>query len=133
MKISAKPSRNHGRGLTLIELTVVILVLLALVAVLFIGGRSWKQGADRSGCIMNLRNIQQALRSHQNLSGKATGATINIPVDLVGADNFLQTTPQCPGAGTYSFASVIPDLGTLAAQCSLATTRGHVPASYSGW
>ncbi len=120
-------------GLTLLELTVVILVLLALIAVLFIGGRAWKRGSDRAGCIMNIRNVQQALRSHQNLSGVPDGATINITSDLVGADNFLRTEPTCPSDGTYTFASVVPDLGTLAMTCSLAGSDDHEPDFYSGW
>ena len=119
--------------MTLIELTVVILVLLALVSVLFIGGRAWKKGADRSGCIMNLRNVQQAVRSHQNLNDLNVGATIDIASDLIGADNYLQTTPVCPGAGSYTLGSEIPDLGTLVMECSLSTSDGHVPGSIAGW
>jgi prepilin-type N-terminal cleavage/methylation domain-containing protein len=43
-------------GMTLLELTIVILVLLTLVSILFIGARAWKKGSDRAANIMNLRN-----------------------------------------------------------------------------
>ncbi|MDF1714657.1 MAG: type II secretion system protein [Akkermansiaceae bacterium] len=81
-----KASRSHTRpkGLTLIELTVVILVLLALITVLFIGGRAWKKGSDRAGCILNIRNAQQAVRSYQNLRGLPDGAPLNFSADIVG-------------------------------------------------
>ena len=53
-------------GMTLIEITVVILVLLTLIAVLFIGANIYKKGADRAACILNIRNIHQAVRADQN-------------------------------------------------------------------
>ena len=57
-------------GMTLIEITVVILVLLTLIAVLFIGANIYKKGADRAACILNIRNIHQAVRADQNLENR---------------------------------------------------------------
>ena len=57
MKIT---SSKRTRGMTLLELTVVILVLLSLISILFIGARAWKKGSDRAGCIMQIRNVQLA-------------------------------------------------------------------------
>ncbi len=54
--------------MTLLELTMVILVLLALVSILFVGARAWIRGADRSQNIMQIRNTQQAMRGHQNMN-----------------------------------------------------------------
>jgi type II secretory pathway pseudopilin PulG len=67
-------------GMTLLELTVVILVLLSLISILFIGARAWKKGSDRAANIMNLRNCQQAMRGHENMHSSAVG------------DDFLQAT-----------------------------------------
>ena len=120
-------------GMTLLELTVVILVLLGLVSILFIGGRAWKRGADRSGCVMNIRNVQQAVRSYQNLEEVDYGAAIDVSGDLVGSGNFIQAEPVCPANGTYSLASTMPEMGTLVMTCSLAVTEDHVPRSYAGW
>lgn len=133
MKTNFKSRGRFRRGLTLIELTVVILVLLALITVLFIGGRAWKKGADRSGCIINIRNVQQAIRSHQNLTLMNDGAPIDILADLVGPGNYVESTPACPGGGTYAYVSNIPSLGTLAMTCSLQTSEQHVPATITGW
>jgi len=125
--------RAHQKGLTLIELTVVILVLLALITVLFIGGRAWKRGSDRAGCIMNIRNAQQAVRSYQNLSGLNDGAAFTFSTDIVGTGNFLETFPVCPANGSYTPATTLPGLGTLALPCSLATSEEHAPKEYTGW
>ena len=35
---------KRAKGMTLLELTVVILVLLSLIYILFIGARAWKKG-----------------------------------------------------------------------------------------
>jgi prepilin-type N-terminal cleavage/methylation domain-containing protein len=67
MKLTNTQSMKAKSGMTLLELTVVILVLLSLISILFIGARAWKKGSDRSANIMNIRNTQQAMRGHQNM------------------------------------------------------------------
>ena len=63
MKMTHTNKAKRTKGMTLLELTVVILVLLSLISVLFIGARAWKKGSDRAACILNIRNFQQAVRS----------------------------------------------------------------------
>lgn len=83
----------HKRGITLLELTVVIFVLLILVSILFIGVTAWKRGSDRSKNIMNLRNAQQAMRGHANVFGIPIGG--NIPQnDIFGANGYLRFPPN---------------------------------------
>ena len=67
MKLTKNTYTKVKPGVTLIELTVVILVLLTLIGVLFVGAQIYREGADRSACILNIRNIQLAVRSNQNL------------------------------------------------------------------
>ena len=38
-----------------------------------LGARAWKNGSDRTGCIMTIRNVQVAVRSYQNLYGYEAG------------------------------------------------------------
>jgi prepilin-type N-terminal cleavage/methylation domain-containing protein len=64
MKLTNTRNIQTKSGMTLLEMTVVILVLLSLTAILFIGAKAWKKGADRSANIMNLRNVQLAVRGH---------------------------------------------------------------------
>ncbi len=131
-------------GMTLLELTVVILVLLSLMTILFIGARQWKKGSDRAGCIMNLRNIQQAVRGHQNMTGHNAGDTPTSPAitsaTFIGSGGYIETTPHCPGDNTkeYTFPAEAkyPALGTLYAKCGNGTASiaaEHVPNDPSNW
>ena len=77
MKLNTQYTKRKA-GMTLLELTVVILVLLSLITILFVGARAWKRGSDRSANIMNIRNCQQAMRGEQNMK------------QLVATDPFVQ-------------------------------------------
>ena len=84
-------------GMTLIELTVVILVLLSLISILFVGARAWKRGSDRAGCIMNIRNVQQGMRSYvnmNNLDGTGTVPDILVIAEIIGPDKFVEVAPE---------------------------------------
>ena len=74
MKLTNTQNMKSKSGMTLLELTVVILVLLSLISILFIGARAWKKGSDRSANILNIRNVQQAVRGHANMHGILQGS-----------------------------------------------------------
>ncbi len=127
--------RPHARGMTLLELTVVILVLLTLISVLFIGANAWKKGSDRTLCIMNLQNVQKGVRSYANLNGYSAGATVTgLQNQVIGLGRFVEKMPECPGDGTYaSGGDLIPNIGTLYLNCTLAATDLHEPADTADW
>ena len=131
MKLTQTPSNKHKSGMTLLELTVVILVLLSLISILFIGARAWKKGADRAGCILNIRNFQQATRSsaniHQLNPGDACPALSGV---IIGSGLFMEKAPTCPGAGTYSGsgALLIPAVGTVQLTCSMSAAPSRMAA-----
>ena len=120
MKLNQNTKRKAG--MTLLELTVVILVLLSLITVLFVGARAWKRGSDRAGCLINIRNIQVAMRGDQNMRNSAPAGPGLAQANIIGATGYIQTTPVCPtdkataytllGDGNY------PALGTLYATCA---------------
>jgi prepilin-type N-terminal cleavage/methylation domain-containing protein len=135
MKLTHKYPIKRKSGMTLIELTVVILVLLSLISILFIGARAWKKGSDRAGCILNLRNIQQAVRGDQNMKNKTT-ADSPVADDIMGTANaYLPKLPTCPATGTaYTAGTNYPDVGVLWTTCpNIATLTDHVPADVTGW
>jgi len=111
MKLNNPISRDEV-GMTLLELTVVILVLLSLITILFIGARAWKKGSDRSANIMNIRNCQQAMRGEQNM--KQLSSTSPTPFTQTQLERF---TPY-PAAinadiGAYGNKGIItPESGT---------------------
>ena len=104
MKISPpEQSQGRARGMTLVELTVMVAVLLGMAAVLFVGARAWKLGSDRTGCILNIRNVQMAVRSYQNVYGY-----------LPGSSHEAITRPETTIAGLESSLSLLLPGGILA-------------------
>lgn len=125
-------NNNKDAGLTLIEITLVIAVLLGLISVLFVGVSAYKEGSNRAKCIMNISNVQKAVRVYQNLNEKSVGDTL--PLDsLVGSGKLLETIPACPSNGTYTTTDSVPSPGNVYLTCSLSTSRDHVPNSITGW
>lgn len=135
MKLTHIQSHKRNAGMTLLELTVVILVLLSLISILFVGARAWKKGSDRAGCIVNIRNTQQAVRGFQNMNPTATTVAEG---DIFGADKYLKYL-KCPASSTaaslnslvdYSFTSpgAPGTVGNIALVCTEATVGStHVP------
>ena len=104
-------------GMTLIEITVVILVLLTLIAVLFIGANIYKKGADRAACILNIRNIHQAVRADQNLRERNSGDAHRRYYILGGPGSvLLRNGPYMSlSGGAIPSAPTYPLIGTVAA------------------
>ncbi len=127
----SKNLSKNPRGMTLLEVTVVILVLLSLISILFIGARAWKKGSDRAGCIVNIRSAQQMVRGYQNMNALPVGTTINM--FTLGNEFDLVNIGTCPGGGDYDHTATIPPVGELAMWCSLATSDRHEPENFAGW
>lgn len=147
---TASPRRRMDRpGLTLLELTVVLAVLLAMTTVLMIGARAWSRGSDRSACIMNIRNVQMSVRSYQNLYGFSAGTmpraergTQSIADHLLhkgyiddSIHEMLKGTSTCPGGGLYELnrEDVFPTPGELYLRCSLEAKQQHLLPGDRDW
>jgi len=132
MKLTNKLTMKCKSGMTLLELTVVILVLLSLISILFIGARAWKKGSDRSANIMNLRNTQQAMRGHANMNQLNTGD----PFTQVMLTDYMKF-PSTVATVTYTAGTVVTATGTLwlvaSADGLAGATYGPVAGSYSEW
>jgi hypothetical protein len=127
--------------MTLLELTVVICMILALTCILSLGARAWKSGADRTGCLLNIRNVQMSVRSYQNTYGYsaggmpyAEGGTQDIAAHMYAKGyitqhqfSAIQGHETCNGGGTYECVhpDVFPLSGQLYISCSLAATKKH--------
>lgn len=130
-----RPAVRYAPGVTLLEMTVIILVLLSLVTVLFIGGSAWKKGSDRALCIMNLESVQKGVRGYTNLYGYNPGDTVaDLEEKVIGLGKFVEATPVCPGEGSYeTLGNQIPPIGTLYLTCALAEDEKHEPRDKSSW
>jgi type II secretory pathway pseudopilin PulG len=136
MKSTPAPKNRQKSGMTLLELTVVILVLLSLITILFIGARAWKKGSDRAANIMNIRNVQQAVRSHANIRGLLDGAPL-ASTDIVGSGKYLNSVTPPNSDITYGYLTVVPTLGTLYLTQTYAsgTANDYAPGAtaYAAW
>ncbi len=112
MKLTNTHNMKRKSGMTLLELTVVILVLLSLISILFIGARAWKKGSDRAANILNIRNVQQAVRAHANVRGLLEGATL-ASTEIVAPGKYLNSVTSPNTDITYAYGSVVPAIGTL--------------------
>ena len=131
MKITNYTKSKLKPGVTLIELTVVIVVILSLIAVLFIGAQAYRNGASRSACVVLLRSTHQAIRSHQNLNGGFAGgpvvgaatieeAIIELMPDA-NSNEFLTSFPVCPRDGVDYLnldGSDYPEAGEVEVACT---------------
>ena len=130
-----------AKGMTLLELTVVILVLLSLMSILFIGARAWKKGSDRAANIMVIRNVQQAVRSYQNMNNIAVGAAVDATVagPIFGPGDFIENLPTHPVAGlSYTYTGTVPAIGTLFTSSTGTPTNGgtladYAPSNFQDW
>ena len=112
MKLTNTQAMKSKSGMTLLELTVVILVLLSLISILFIGARAWKKGSDRAANILNIRNVQQAVRAHANVRGLAEGAGL-VNGDIVGSGKYLNAVKSPVTTITYGYLATVPLVGEL--------------------
>ena len=137
MKLTNTQAMKSKSGMTLLELTVVILVLLSLISILFIGARAWKKGSDRAGCILNIRNVQQAVRGEQNMKNALPSATTLVASNIIGTTGYIPTAPNCPSTGTayaIAAASTYPAESSLYAICpNISSLTDHVPTDITGW
>lgn len=136
-----KPFRPVKGGFTLIELSVMILVILTFISILFIGARAWKRGSDRAQCVMNIRNVQLAVRGYANSNDLDSGDYLTLLGSngppggaVIGSGNYLEAFPECPGMGLYTIhGNTVPLTGTLYMSCSLSGSQRHEPAIYGTW
>lgn len=142
MKLNTR-NMKKAKGMTLLELTVVILVLLSLISILFVGARAWKKGSDRSANIMNLRNCQQAVRGHANMRNLPEGTGDCTENDIFGpakdgVNGYLaKPTPPTAEITSYTGGEKVPLVGTLWLTAAYTGTgeADYAPdeATYSNW
>ncbi len=108
-------------------------VMMTLTSTLFIGAQAYKNAADRAACILNIRNIHQAVRVNMNIEDLQVGDPIHWE-DIVGKGKFLETMPVCPLDGKrYILSKKYPPVGEAAAKCPNAQSKNHKPQSTEGW
>ncbi|MBB5035996.1 type II secretion system protein [Prosthecobacter dejongeii] len=111
----------HRSGMTLIEISLVIALLLGLIAVVFLGIGSYRQGADKAKCKMQLAAVQKAVRSGANMQNLAALATL-AEASVFGAGQLMENEPVCPSGGDYTWQGTVPAVGVPYGNCDFAGT-----------
>ena len=137
MKLTPSHTTKRTAGMTLLELTVVILVLLSLISILFIGARAWKKGSDRAANILNIRNVQQAVRAHANVRALNIVDALIATTDIVGTGKYLNSVTSPNTDITYTYGAAVPAIGTLYLVAAYASSSSvdFAPATttYAEW
>jgi len=123
-------------GMTLIELTVVIIVLLTLISVLFFAGTAYIKASNRTACLTNQATIQKAMRGYATLNqivptGSITWTTIKADGYIGG----LPSTMKCPtNKNGYVALNKVPAQGTLVAPCpDITALTDHVATDITNY
>src|SRR4029078_9137719 len=129
--LSYRSRRFKAAGMTLIEISLVIALLLGLIAVVFLGIGSYRKGSDKAKCRMQLAAAQKAVRSQANFQNLDTGSVF-ATTDAFGPGKALENEPTCPSGGTYTWVGTIPGIGAAYASCDFTDPDGvatHVLAA----
>jgi hypothetical protein len=111
-----------------------IATLVSLPLLILLSDHRWKVSHQRSGCILMIRNIQQAVRSHQGMKSLREGDPM--PWDeIFGSKNFVPLDgKKCPGGRLYRLTPHVPRRGEVAAQCPDPEHHGRMEQiDTSGW
>lgn len=124
MNTTCPRSKAIRSGMTLLELTVIILVILSLIGILMVGVSAWKRGADRSANILNIRNVQQSVRAHANVTGLDIGDPCPSS-DIVGPGKYLESAVAPNASISYTYANQVPAFGSLFLQASYSNAEAE--------
>ncbi len=124
---SSSPQKTSGsrRAGTILRCICLVGLILSLI----LGAKAWKDGSDRMGCSLNIRNVQQAVRAHHGMNSLRLGDPINWS-KIIGPGKMIDHEPVCRAGGTYTFSKVHPEIGKLACTCS---HPDHVPEDHQYW
>lgn len=114
--------RTRHSGMTLIEISLVIALLLGLIAVVFLGIGSYRQGADKAKCKMQLAAVQKAVRSGANMQNLTVNDPLVAATSVFGPGLLMESAPICPSGGAYTWTDDVPAVGTPFGNCDYAGT-----------
>ena len=116
--------RFHAGGMTLIEISLVIALLLGLIAVVFLGIGSYRKGSDKAKCKMQLAAAQKAVRAQANFLNLNIGDAFVSTTDAFGPGKALENEPVCPTGTAYTWDATIPPVGESYGECAYDDLNG---------
>ncbi len=104
-------------GFTLVEIMIVVVMIGMLASMTFPFYEKARLSAQKSTCINNLRQIENA-KEQWAIAAKVNNGE---PSDTEQINRYIQNPPEsCPGGGTYLYGPV-----GVNPTCSLGPARGH--------
>ncbi|MEO1857507.1 MAG: type II secretion system protein [Rubritalea sp.] len=103
MKLNKNISKSP-KGVTLIELSVVIAVILVLISVLFIGAGYYRDSSNNAACQITQSSIRKAAESYLNVNTQEVTALSGVS-DIVGEGLPFATAPECPTKGSLTLTA----------------------------
>lgn len=109
-----KPNQNRA-GYTLLEISMIVLILTLLALLLVPGINKMRNEAQRTRCLDNLRQINSAAQQYYT---EFTNATTPTSTEL---KNYFQllSFPVCPAGGNYSIPANSSDQPTCDVDAAL--------------
>ncbi|RYD37921.1 MAG: hypothetical protein EOP86_02255 [Verrucomicrobiaceae bacterium] len=117
---------------------MVIALLLGLITVVFMGLGSYRKGADKAKCKMQLAAVQKAVRSQANMQNLNIGAAMT-SATVFGPGLTMENAPVCPAGGAYTWSATLPAMGTPYGTCDYTdgattpTTHALAAAEVADW
>ena len=102
------PPITSIKGVTLIELTVVIAFILTFLSIVGIGAQVYIHHSDKAGCLVGLNNTNKSVRGYYNLTGDITW-----DYHKLQSAGLIQNPPNCP-ANDLPHVVLIPVAASVA-------------------
>ncbi|MBC7328738.1 prepilin-type N-terminal cleavage/methylation domain-containing protein [bacterium] len=93
--------RTRVKGLTLIEVMVVILIISVLLVIAFPNWMTVRENARLRACAANMKKIETALEQYA-IDHRLSGYDPLPNVDQLFLDGYFKTLPICPSGGNYT-------------------------------
>ena len=100
-----KTALRNKRGVTLVEVMIVVAIIALLVAVAIPNLVRARETSQGNACISNLKQIECAISTWGVESHRTVGDLI-VRTELFGADKYIRQEPKCPAGGGYTYNRV---------------------------